>query len=140
MKEGKAVGKACKDYNTDCGSSDFSYTAVKRNSTDYAGCNRIHFVALTSSCACVCTECFQKCSATVENSCHNEYAHRNPENRNSRNACGFRVSAYCVHVFSKSCFVPDKPCYYNCNYCRNNQFRECNKFTVYNSQNPAATD
>ncbi len=50
------------------------------------------------------------------------------------------ISTNGIHILSKGCFVPDKPRYKDCNYRRNNKFRECNQFTVYYTHYPTTSN
>ena len=117
----------------------FPIPPLKEIPNDTRG-DRVKLIALTGSRRGVRPESFKECPRAVEDSRHDEDAHRDLENGDSTDTCGFGVSADGVHVLAKDCFIPDEPCDEDREEGGYDEFWERHILTADLTQNPPASD
>ena len=120
------VGQRGKDQYTRYNSGNLTDTTGKGNTANYAGCDGIHIPSLSISCTAGTnhTVTFQPGAEAIQDTCQDKCSHRYFEYRNTRYCCCFRISAYRIQVFTKCCFIPDKPYNDNCCNCPQDDRRE----------------
>lgn len=120
-KNCQCVCQGGKDQHTGYNSGDLTDTTGKGYTTNYAGCDGIHIPSLSVSCTTGTnhTVAFQPGTEAIQDTCQHKCSHCYFKYRDTGYCCRFRVSAYRIQVFAKSCFVPDKP--YNGNCCNSPQ-------------------